>query len=103
MGFGNSPTHILQPILDQITEETKDGSKPRKQLLIFLAKYLVSFGYNPSRPFPCYSDKEKEAAKKLLKENGCEHIANCSPAYRARTLVLIEAEEKLLQQPLEVA
>jgi hypothetical protein len=94
MGFGNHETHVLQPLLNKDANEATVLGRPTKKTLLEVAEKLVFcslYGF-----IPYYSDEEREAAKQLLKINGLSHISNCSPRYRARTLILIEAEKENL-------
>lgn len=96
MGFGKHPTNILQPILDKAASEATAYGRPTKKTLLELAEKLVFcslYGF-----IPYYSDEEREAAKQLLKINGLSHLSNCSPRYRAKTLVLIEVEKAILAE-----
>jgi hypothetical protein len=91
MGFGNHQTHVLQPILNKAASEATVYGRPTKKTLLELAEKLVFcslYGF-----IPYYSDEEREAAKQLLKINGLSHISNCSPRYRAQTLILIDTEK----------
>jgi len=96
MGFGCHLTHVLQPILDKAQSEAAVYNRPTKKTLLELAETLVNCSYRPSIVIPYYSDEEREAAKQLLKINGLGYLTNCSPAHRAKTLILIAAEKQNL-------
>lgn len=98
MGFGNRPAHILQPLIEQAKSEKKAYGKPAKKTLLELATSLVRCAPNMYSSQSYYSDQERDDAKQLLRENDLDHLVNLSPRYKARTLVLIEAEKANLAE-----
>ena len=107
MGFGSKSSNVLQPLIDQANSEAKAYGQPTKKTLLALAEARANHSYRPSQVFAHYSEEENEAAKRLLCDNGLEHLTNCSPAKRDATLVQIEAEKQILSddvaEQLEVA
>lgn len=96
MGFGCKPTHVLQPLLDKAANEATVFGRPTKKTLLDLAEKLVFCSTYAFIPY--YSDEERMAAKQLLKLNGLNDLSNCSPRYRADTLVKIEAAKAALAE-----
>ena len=90
--FRMGPQNILQPLLDQAALEEQSLGAPAKNTLLEIADKLVRWAPNLYSSFsnPGYSDKEKNAAKDLLKKHGLENLGNLSPRYKKATLELIE-------------
>ncbi len=89
------PLNILQPLLERAALEEQSLGAPTKKTLLEIAYRLVRWAPNLYSGFsnPCYSDKEKDAAKALLKKYGLEKLSNLSPRYKKATLELIEAQK----------
>ena len=96
MGFGNRSVNILKPLLDQAKSETQTFGKPTRKTLLDIADRLVSCAPNMYSYQSYYTDAERDEAKRILRENDLDYLCNLSPRYKARTLVLIEAEKKIL-------
>ncbi len=92
--FRMGPRNILQPLLDQADLEQQSLGAPAKKTLLEIADMLVRWAPNlySSLSDPGYSDKEKTAAKALLKKYGLEKLGNLSPRYKKMTLQAIRAE-----------
>ncbi len=90
--FRMGPLNILEPLLERAALEEQSLGAPAKKTLLEIAYRLVRWAPNlySSISNPCYSDKEKDAAKALLKKHGLEKISNLSPRYKKATLALIE-------------
>jgi hypothetical protein len=92
--FRMGPQNILQPLLEQAALEEQSMGAPEKKTLLEIADKLVRWAPNlySSLSDPGYSDKEKTAAKALLKKYGLEKLGNLSPRYKKMTLQAIRAE-----------
>lgn len=90
--FRMGPQNILAPLLEQAALEEQSLGAPAKKTVLEIASMLVQWAPNLYSSFsnPCYSDKEKDAAKALLKKYGLGKLANLSPRYKKVTLTMIE-------------
>lgn len=96
MGWGNKPEHILQPLLERAKSEVHACGQPTRKTLLEIAELLVSCAPNMYSNHAYYGDDERVAAKALLRQYDLDHLANLSPRYKKRTLILIEAEKQIL-------
>jgi len=92
--------NILQPLLEQAALEQEALGAPAKKTLLEIAELLVRWAPNlySSYSNPSYSDKEKDAAKVLLKKYGLGNMGNLSPRYKKATLELIEKSKAQAEQ-----
>ncbi|MGA3289935.1 MAG: hypothetical protein ABSD42_06850 [Candidatus Bathyarchaeia archaeon] len=86
--------HVLQPYLNQATEEEKTVGAPAKKTLLTIARVMVLCAPNlySTSYSSRYSVEEKTVALQLLKKYGYAKLCNLSPRYKKATVQLIEQE-----------